>query len=777
MDVCKKENKEYSINCLQERIKKHLSRIKLAILGITAISLISISGLSYTFYQRLNSSVIHALEEHLDRSSLKSIQTLKSNVQSILGSFKLQYKRGTWKASLEEKSHEFAYLFRHFYDNHRDFYNFLDQVFATTFNSEDNLIIIFNQNNIQYIYPKDINIAKSSLKNFIHMCRDKFSTFLRYKFKTRSGQIFEVNGYIIYLEDLDSYLFYGQQTYKIFNRIRNRAISAITLFNLNLNKDYYVLSYDLINNKIIDDATYYTLPMQLKEKINFLLLQTTNTNKIIHYKNYILQTDLDKFFHLKYIIIKNITPDKSLIKKPIDKISKQLITISLLANLSTIIGIIIIVIIIFMYVKKVLLELSKINTSLISDLQQQKIFLASVSHEIRTPLNGIIGFLELLNASNLNPKEKEYVKHCLSASNQLLDMVNEILDTLKAHGKQLTLSKKEFDLDKTIQEVITSLSSRVRPGVKLNYSLPDLPYYVIGDEKRIRQCFYNLISNALKFTLRGSVTVKNIQIEDVDHQIKDTLNFYQNELSTMGLRPLEPPKIKNNKSTENQKKALINQRFLKFTFIIKDTGIGIDPKTQKKLFQPFVQAENEVHQEVAGTGLGLFLCRNLAQLMGGDVWFESTPGKGTTFFLSFVLQKGKPKIKDKPTSKGSEILDYSNLKILVADDVKTNQLVISNILQKMFKIKQIDIAQNGQEAVNLALKNEYDLILMDIKMPKMNGIEAVQRIRHAGIKVPIYILTADVLKDTQEEAVRAGATGFLEKPINIDKLKYVLKNL
>ena len=734
--VCKQKNNEYSISCLQNRIQNHLSTIKLAILGITIISIIAISGLSYTFYHHLDSFVIHTLEKHFKRHSLQSVQTLKANVKSILGSFQLEYQRGTWKASLEAKAHSFAYMLRHFHENYNVFLvnKFLDQLFTTTFNSVDNVVIIFTPNEIRYIYPKSTNITQTSLKKFIQTCQGKFSSFLHYKFKTKSGRTVEVNGYVVYLEDLDYYLFYGQKISKIYNRIRNRAISAITLFNLNLNKNDYVLLYDLKNKKVIKDSRYFSLPNGLKNNLYFFISQQTETNQLANYKDFILQAGINDFFKLKYLVIKNTVPDKMLIQKPITKIKEQLLKISLLANVSTVGAILIIVIIIFIYVKKVLLELSKINASLISALQQQKIFLASVSHEIRTPLNGIIGFLELLNVSKLSPKEKEYVKYCLAASNQLLDMVNEILDTLKAHGQQLTLNEKEFDLDQTIQEVIASLSSRVRSEVKLNYFPPNLNYYVIGDEKRIRQCFYNLISNALKFTLKGSVTIKNLSIEDIENKVK-------------------------------------------FVFIIKDTGIGIDLEVQDKLFQPFVQAESKIHQEVAGTGLGLFLCRSLAKLMQGNVWFESTPGKGTTFFLSFVVKKGKPKTKDQPKSKTVQSLDCSQLKVLVADDVKTNQMVISNLLQKMFKVKQVDIAQDGQEAVNLALKNDYDLIFMDIKMPKLNGIEAVQKIRQAGINVPIYILSADVLKDAQEEAIQAGADGFLEKPINLEKLKTVLKKI
>ncbi len=373
-------------------------------------------------------------------------------------------------------------------------------------------------------------------------------------------------------------------------------------------------------------------------------------------------------------------------------------------------------------------SLESMAISLLNALSSQKIFLATISHDIRTPLNGIIGFLGLLNNSEtLSPKDREYVELALSSAKQLLSLVNDILDVAKIQAEQIELYTEPIDIIKVVKDTAFALSSNLKDEITLKFNFPEKELWVEGDEKRIKQIFFNLLSNASKFTEKGFIEVGIKKIKDEGESYK--LLFY-----------------------------------------VKDTGIGVPYEKQPLLFKPFSQVKNKNTKKMEGTGLGLFITKKLANIMGGDAWIDSIPGKGSTFYILFTLKKAKAQAQQKALSDMEcENID-KNLKVLIAEDIIVNQIFIRELLRKKFSIENILIVDNGKKAVDVVEKEEFDLVLMDLKMPVMDGLTAIKEIRGKGNNTPIFMLTADAFRDSEEKAIKAGADGYLVKPVDFAQL-------
>jgi signal transduction histidine kinase/CheY-like chemotaxis protein len=358
--------------------------------------------------------------------------------------------------------------------------------------------------------------------------------------------------------------------------------------------------------------------------------------------------------------------------------------------------------------------------------QIKSMFLANMSHEIRTPMGAILGFIELLKEPDLNEKERrQYLEIVSKTGEALVTIINDILDLSKVEAGKVEISKEVFSLRQFIRDLELLLRLRSEDkGIGLEFQFsPNVPDQIHTDILRLRQILLNIIGNAIKFTAKGSVTVK--------------IDFIDNFLF----------------------------------FIVKDTGIGISKADSEKLFAPFAQADVSIQKVHRGTGLGLVLAKDLAVLLGGDVMLEqSIPGEGSVF--SITIESRLPENqKSAETTAGQKAVLQQDLKgrsILVVEDSVDNQVLFSHILQKAGML--VTVAENGRRGADLALQGEFDLVLMDMQMPVLDGYSATQELRAKGFKKPIIALTAHAMKADLNKCLNAGCNDILTKPVNKSQL-------
>ena len=361
-------------------------------------------------------------------------------------------------------------------------------------------------------------------------------------------------------------------------------------------------------------------------------------------------------------------------------------------------------------------------------------FLSSMSHELRTPLNAIVCFSELLESKEgLDSESKDFAKDIVSASHNLLDLVNGVLDISKIEAGKMELINKEYNS----QELFNSLSTMVIPRIgdkPIDFKTviaSDIPPVLKGDTGKLKQIILNLLTNAVKYTDKGFIKYR-----------VECINDFKN----------------------NQTKLIIT---------VTDTGRGIKKEDIDRLFKKFERLEEDRNTSIEGTGLGLAITEGLAELMGGKITVISDYGKGSTFKFVVIQEIVNVEVKEEKSNiTSSDYNTFEGKKVLIVDDSKLNLKVAENVLKNF--LVTTESVTSGLECLSCVNSKKYDIIFMDIMMPNMSGVEVLRKLRENGVNTPVIALTADAIEGQEEKYMSEGFDGYISKPINKEKLSYVL---
>ncbi|MCV6637097.1 ATP-binding protein [Candidatus Albibeggiatoa sp. nov. NOAA] len=370
-------------------------------------------------------------------------------------------------------------------------------------------------------------------------------------------------------------------------------------------------------------------------------------------------------------------------------------------------------------------------------------FLANISHELRTPLNAVVNMSHLLMDTKLTVEQKELVTTVSQSGDEFLHLIDSILDFSKIEAGKLVLQPKIFKLRTLIDDLMDDTRNKAK-SKHLNLTLlydDQAPERIIGDMERLHQILTHLLDNAVKFTEQGEILLS---------------------LTTRSVKE-KPNVLKPNKQQ------------IELYITVKDTGAGIPVERRERLFQPFTQADTSSTRRHGGTGIGLALCKQLCQLMGGTLWVESEVHYGTTFHLTVILDMVTDKHKAN-TTHTAPLSSLTNLRILLVEDNQTNQKVAQLILRKLGY--EIDIVSNGLEGVEAVNQHLYDIVLMDIQMPELDGLEATRKILDnwpIGQRPYIIAMTAHALQGDREKCLAAGMDDYIAKPVKLEELEAAIR--
>jgi len=369
--------------------------------------------------------------------------------------------------------------------------------------------------------------------------------------------------------------------------------------------------------------------------------------------------------------------------------------------------------------------------------QAKSDFLANMSHEIRTPMNAIIGLNHLTKHTSLTPEQEDYTDKIENAAQSLLGIINDILDFSKIEAGKMAIEKIPFKLS----EILTDVENLILPKVQeknLQWSVNqavDIPEILLGDPLRLKQILINLCNNAVKFTTKGTITLSM--------RVKETLNSR-----------------------------------IVLEFSVQDTGIGMTEEQLQNVFRSFIQADTSTTRKYGGTGLGLAICKQLTELMAGEIWVESQVNNGSTFFFTINIGASNQQALNDYNSiielEDDDLDSIVGCQILLVEDNQVNQLVARKILEKAGLV--VEIANHGQEAIDKLQDRDYDAVLMDVQMPVMSGLEATQIIRQQPKynRLPIIAMTSNAMTGDKEKCLAAGMNAYTTKPFSPKKLIHTL---
>jgi signal transduction histidine kinase/HPt (histidine-containing phosphotransfer) domain-containing protein len=357
-------------------------------------------------------------------------------------------------------------------------------------------------------------------------------------------------------------------------------------------------------------------------------------------------------------------------------------------------------------------------------------FLTNMSHEIRTPLNGIMGFSQIIAKSkDVNPRERKQAEQITAECGKLLELINQLLDLARIEAGKLEIDAQNFSLQALMGDIISAFNAlAAEKNIGFTVSVhPEVPDALTGDEMRLRQILINLIGNAIKFTREGGVSVSINRSEEIGNRVK-------------------------------------------IIFRVIDTGIGISQEKLSLIFESFTQADSATTREYGGSGLGTTICRQLVELMGGEIGVESEMGMGSTFWFTLPFEKASLARAEKATEESAApTASLNHARVLVVEDYPTNQEVAKYLIESAEGV--VSIAENGQVALEMFKEGVFDIILMDVQMPKMDGYEATREIRKlpGGAGIPIIGMTANVFEKDRQACLAAGMDDFIPKPLELGR--------
>ncbi|BCG18154.1 ATP-binding protein [Vibrio alginolyticus] len=355
-----------------------------------------------------------------------------------------------------------------------------------------------------------------------------------------------------------------------------------------------------------------------------------------------------------------------------------------------------------------------------------KEFVAMINHELRTPLNGVLGSAELLSRTQLEEEQRQYLSNLTQSGDLLRVIINDLLDFSKMNAGMMEIIHKVFaweELEKAIMGVFAAKAAEKRIHFSIDKKL-GIPEFLVGDLERITQILVNLVGNAIKFTHLGGVVLRVEWLNGTAY------------------------------------------------FEVEDTGIGIPIKAQPSLFDPFVQVDRSAKRSFEGSGLGLAICKNLVDLMQGQISFESEERKGTTFKVAIPLEEGQAQGTTEGELVTIERSDLAGRSILVVDDIRMNQVIVTQMLKKLDITP--DLKANGKEALEAVKSKDYELIFMDCRMPEMDGYEATMYLRERGFTHPIIALTAGTTIEERQKCIDSGMDDILTKPYTATDIEQIM---